>query len=504
MEWARSAGILLHPTSLPGRFGIGDLGPEAYRWVDWVAETECRLWQVLPLGPTGYADSPYQSFSSFAGNPYLVSPELLAEEGLLESDDLIDAPDFPTAQVAYDRVIRWKLALLDRAHERFERGGRGELADEFQAFRQEEADWLDEFVLFMAIKDAHDLRPWWEWPSELRHRDTDALVAARDRLRAGCERHAFRQLLFFRQWRLLHAHAAARGIAVVGDIPLYVAHDSADVWARPDMFAIDTESGQPTLISGVPPDLFSPNGQRWGNPQYRWEVMADDGYEWWIRRLQANLDEVDILRIDHFTGFAKYWEIPAELPTAEVGRWVDGPGEAFFEAVRERIGDAAIIAEDLGPLGDEVEQLRVTLGLPGMKVLQQAFGGDPDDLFLPHRYAEDFVAYTGTHDNNTARGWFEAAPEEERSRVLQYLGVSGEDIAWDMIRAVWASVALIAVAPVQDFLDLGGEARMNHPGTIGGNWRWRMAPGAASPELADRIAALNRRYDRARPALSSP
>lgn len=486
MHFQRSSGILLHPTSLAGPYGIGDLGPSAHHWVDWLAETGCRYWQLLPLGPTGYADSPYASFSAFAGNPNLISPELLIEEGLLDSSE-VESLDGDPRRVDYGSLIPWKRSLVDRAYQRLD----GSLHTEFVAFRNNEARWLDDFALFMAIKEDQGGGPWVDWPEAIRHRDEGTLNEFRERRAGAVELEAFRQFLFFRQWRSLHDHAASTGVEVIGDIPLFVAHDSADVWVSPELFALDPETSQPTLVAGVPPDMFSDTGQRWGNPHYRWEVHAADGYSWWIERLRASFRQVDVLRIDHFTGFALYWEIAADRSTAEVGTWVEGPGAAFFAAVHEQLGDLKIIAEDLGPLDEPVETLRQQLALPGMKLLQEAFDGDPANMFHPDNYAEDFVVYTGTHDSDTALGRFISGDDAYRRRALEYVGGEAGDYAWNLIIRAWESVAVMAVAQLQDFLGLGSEARMNYPSTTDGNWQWRMEPGVLTTELAHRIRDLN-------------
>lgn len=486
MHFVRSSGILLHPTSLAGPYGIGDLGPEAHRWVDWLADTGCRYWQLLPLGPTGYADSPYASFSAFAGNPNLISPELLVEDGLVDADQLGPIDD-QSDRVDYGRVIPWKRDLVDRAYDGLEESRH----TEFVAFRNNEARWLDDFALFMAIKEDQGGGSWVDWPENLRHRDEAALNEIRERHAQAVEREAFRQFLFFRQWQRLHDHAAAAGIQIIGDIPLFVAHDSADVWAHPELFAVDPVTSQPTLVAGVPPDMFADTGQRWGNPHYRWEVHAASGYGWWTERLRAMFRQIDVLRIDHFTGFAQYWEISADLATAEVGTWVEGPGAGFFAAMRDHLGDLPIIAEDLGPLDDPVEALRRELGLPGMKLLQEAFDGDPANMFHPINYAEDFVVYTGTHDSDTALGRFDSDDDDYRRRALEFVGGDAEGFSWNLIAAAWESVAVIAIAQLQDFLGLGSEARMNFPSTTDGNWQWRMKPAVLTSDLAQRIRDLN-------------
>jgi 4-alpha-glucanotransferase len=492
-RFTRGSGILLHPTSLPGPWGIGDVGPEAHRFVDFVAEAGCALWQVLPLGPTGYGDSPYQCFSAFAGNPYLVSPDLLLEDGLVTREDLA-TPGFPEAAVDFGAVIPWKLAMLRRAYERFEAGGLPALRDAFARFRVEQRRWLDDYALFMAIKHSEGGRAWCDWPEPLRRREPAALEEAAARLADEVRREAFSQFLFFRQWSALRAHAAGRGVRIIGDVPIFVAYDSADVWAHPGLFFLD-DAGRPTVVAGVPPDYFSETGQLWGNPLYRWSVHRAEGYAWWIERLAAVLAMVDIVRLDHFRGFAAYWEVPAGDATAERGRWVEGPGADFFRMVRKRLGELPLIAEDLGKITPDVLELRDTFELPGMVILQFAWWGT-QSAYLPHRHRVHSVVYTGTHDNDTSRGWYASAPEHERDLLRRYLGRDGSDPATDLIRAAWASVAVFALAPMQDLLGLGGEARMNLPGRESGNWGWRIAPGAAGEGQALRLRELNRLYGR--------
>jgi 4-alpha-glucanotransferase len=495
MKFTRSSGIILHPTSLPGPDGIGDLGPEAFHWVNILKQCGCSLWQVLPLGPTGYGDSPYQSFSAFAGNPYLVSPALLLEDDLLNGEDLEDRPNFPSHRVEYGEVIRWKLTLLDRAFEHFKQAAPDDLKSEVSQFQAREAHWLEDFALFMAIKESQGMVSWESWPKPLRSRDPKALNEFRQENPDAIQRHIFRQFLFFRQWQNLHDYANAEGIRIIGDIPIFVAYDSADVWSHPEMFYMD-EEGNPTFVAGVPPDYFSPTGQLWGNPIYRWEVHQQTGYAWWIERIRSTLKLVDFLRLDHFRGFAGYWEIPAGMTTAEVGRWAPGPGISLFKAIREALQALPIIAEDLGEITPDVIELRDTLGLPGMKILQFAFQTDPNDPFLPHNYPENCVAYTGTHDNDTSVGWYHSAPHHEVDLCRRYLARSGEDIAWDMIRVIWASAAVFTLAPMQDFLSLGNEARMNLPGQPGGNWIWRVDSDALSDGLISRIRETNYLYSR--------
>jgi 4-alpha-glucanotransferase len=500
MKFNRSAGILLHITSLPSEFGIGDLGKEAYNWLDFLNRAGCGIWQILPLGPTGYGDSPYQCFSSFAGNPYLISPELLFADGLLTENNLFDRPDYPAERVDYSQVIPWKLGLLDKAFEKFEATSEPRLSSEFFDFKASQAFWLDDFTVFMALKDAHHGTPWDSWEAALRDHEPKALEKAENKLEKEIARHAFRQFVFFRQWNALHRRAKELGITILGDIPIFTAHDSSDVWANPELFYLD-KNKKPSVVAGVPPDYFSQTGQRWGNPLYRWNIHAEDGYAWWIKRLKSTLSMVDIVRLDHFRGFASYWEIPGSAPTAEMGRWVHGPGKRFFRAVKNALGDLPIIAEDLGVITPDVIDLREEFNLAGMKVLQFAFANGPQDPFLPHNYPRNCAAYTGTHDNDTVRGWYERVTEEEKEFYRRYLNRDGSQVAWDLIRACWGSVATYAIAPLQDFLDLGNEARMNYPSSLGGNWTWRVAAESIDNDLAKRIREINYLYGRLKPNL---
>jgi len=491
----RHAGILLHPTSLPGPGGIGDLGESARRWIEWLRQAGCGLWQVLPLGPTGYGDSPYQCFSAFAGNPLLISLEDLVAAGLLADDELAGSPRFPDDLVKFGEVIRFKDRLLDLAAFHFNARATTELKLRYEAFRAEQAGWLEDFALFMALKRAHADRSWTEWEGELGERKPAALAEARRRLAAETEGTRVRQFLFFEQWNALHDLARRTGVRIVGDIPIFVAPDSADVWAHSRLFHLDS-SGRPTVVAGVPPDYFTETGQRWGNPLYRWEVMRQDGYAWWMGRLRAALSQVDIVRLDHFRGFEAYWEVPADAPTAETGRWVPGPGAGFLEAVRRELGALPLIAEDLGVITPEVVELREAFDLPGMKVIQFAFDSDADNPFLPHNYTSNAVVYTGTHDNDTSCGWYASAGEVERDYCRRYLRCDGEDIAWDLIRAAWASVANWAVTPLQDVLSLDSRARMNYPGRSDGNWSWRVRTDELTSEAAERLRDMSECYGR--------
>ena len=491
----RGAGILLHPTSLPGPHGIGDLGDAAHAWIDFLTRAGQRLWQVLPLGPTGFGDSPYQSFSAFAGNPYLVSPERLVADGLLTGEDLGGAPRTDPDRVDFGTAIRWKVALLERAHARFAAGRGDSLRAPFAAFKAEHRSWLDDFALFMALKASQD-GAWNEWEEGLALREAGPLAAARATLESAIEAQRFHQFLFFRQGADGRAHARAAGVRILGDIPIFVAFDSADVWAHRELFELDA-LGRATVVAGVPPDYFSPTGQRWGNPLYRWKTLERAGYGWWIERVRAQLALVDLIRADHFRGFVAHWEVPAAAPTAETGRWVEGPGRRIFDALEAALGALPIVAEDLGDITPEVERLRDSLGLPGMKVLQFAFGDDASNAFLPHRFERNCVVYTGTHDNDTTRGWYEvSATARERDFARRYLRSDGHDFAWDLIRLAFASVADLAIVPLQDALDLGTEARMNLPGRLSGNWRWRFRAEHLTPALGERLRELATLYGR--------
>ena len=493
----RSSGILLHPTSLPGRYGIGDLGAAAYRFVDWLAEQGQSIWQMLPLGPTSYGDSPYQTLSAFAGNPNLISLDGLVESGLLHKSDLLDTPPFPPRRVDYGWVIPFHERKLAAAHRRFQQPNQRALQREWQEFTAANRHWLDDFALFSALKKQHELRPWVEWESALRDREPNALAAAALDCAAEIEAEKFRQWLFDRQWRALKSHANQRGIRLFGDLPIFVAHDSADVWAHQEQYALDAR-GTPTVIAGVPPDYFSPTGQRWGNPLYRWAVMRADGYRWWIERVRALLQRVDFIRIDHFRGFEAYWEIPASEKTAIKGRWVAGPGKDFFAAIQAALGSLPIIAEDLGVITPEVEALRDAFDLPGMKVLQFAWS-DPRNPFLPHNHPVNCIVYTGTHDNNTTRGWWENEVDENTRRFMQdYLGqgIQTNDIVWTLARVGMRSSAQSFIMPMQDVLGLGAEGRMNTPGEAAGNWTWRFTAADFDHPGKDALRHITRLFQR--------
>ena len=492
----RKSGLLLHPTSLPGRYGVGSFNQAAYEWVDFLARTRQSLWQVLPLGPTGYGDSPYQSFSSFAGNPYLISLEDLVEEGLLEQAVLARAPAFREDRVDYGAIYHWRLPLLRAVADGFASRATRQQQDEFAQFCADNADWLDEYALFMALKDVHGGAPWNQWEMPLRSRQPAAIAAASRQHAAAIHGQKFSQWLFYRQWNALKAYANGRNIQVIGDIPIFVAMDSSDAWTNAEGFFFDP-AYQPTVVAGVPPDYFSETGQLWGNPLYRWDVMQRDGYAWWLRRIRAALRLYDIVRIDHFRGFAGYWEVSAGEKTAVKGRWVKGPGADFFHTVQRELGVLPIIAEDLGEITQDVIELRNQFDLPGMKILQFAFSTDASDKFLPHNYARNFVVYSGTHDNDTTRGWYEqSATDAERDHFRRYLRVDGHDAAWNLIDVAFRSVAIMAVVPLQDVLNLGSEARMNLPGSADGNWTWRLRSHQLTGALATRLLETTVVYGR--------
>ncbi|HPC82992.1 MAG TPA: 4-alpha-glucanotransferase [Thermoanaerobaculaceae bacterium] len=496
MRLERACGILLHPTCLNGPFGIGDIGPAAHRYLDWMAGAGVRWWQVLPLNPAGPGQSPYNAISSFGANPLLISPELLARDGLIEPADLEALRGLPDVFVDFERVAPARLALLRRAFETFlARPPRG-MAQAFEAFRHEQRGWLQDFALFAALRDAHNGAPWHEWRSELALRRPHALAAWEAEHRRDVEFHVFCQFLFDRQWGELRDHARSRGISILGDIPIFVADDSADVWAHRELFLLD-ESGLPTVVAGVPPDYFSETGQLWGNPLYDWAAMERTGFAWWIERFRATLRQVDAVRLDHFRGFAACWEVPASEETALNGRWVPGPGRALFDAVAAALGDLPLVAEDLGVITEDVTALRRGLGLPGMAVLQFAFDPVQRSSFLPYRHERDLVVYTGTHDNNTTLGWYlEDASEAEKDFARRYLGTDGHEIHWDMIRTALASVAALAIVPHQDIAGLGADCRMNTPGVADGNWRFRITDWMLSDWHQRRLAELVEVYGR--------
>ncbi len=500
MDLERSFGILLHPTSLPGPWGIGTLGDEARLFLDWISASGARWWQVLPLGPTGYGDSPYQSFSAFAGNPYLLDPEVFLARGWLSGG----APGaFPEDRVDYGLLYATRWPLLRRAYAGFLGRATRREKRKLAWFAQAEGEWLSDYALFMALKNEHGGAPWTAWPRELRAREPEALRAARGTLREEVGFHAWTQWAFARQWGGLRAYAAERGIGILGDMPIFVSHDSADVWAHPELFHLDPE-GNPAVVAGVPPDYFSATGQRWGNPLYRWEVHERDGFSWWLARVRHALQLFDLVRLDHFRGLQAYWEIPAEEPTAVRGRWVEAPGRALLQRIREELGDVPIVAEDLGVITPEVEALRDGFGLPGMRVLQFAFAGGDDNPHLPRNFPDHgrVLVYTGTHDNDTALGWYRSTPPEERERLASCLAQEGiplrreGDVPWALIELAFRSRARLAVIPLQDVLGLGPETRMNRPAQPSGNWAWRYRTSDLTEEIAHQLRALAERTGR--------
>ena len=499
MQFDRASGVLAHPTSFPGPHGIGDLGPAAFRFVDWLTLGGQRLWQLMPLGPTGFGDSPYASPSAFAGNPLLISLSWLGGDGLLSENDLADPPALPDYEVDFERVQSFKLPLLRRAFDRFRAGAAADQRPAFDAFREAEHNWLDDYALFVSLKEAHRGAPWYEWPEPLRGREPAALDEWRAKLSTEVRYHQFVQFQFRRQWTELKRYANDHEVQIVGDIPIFVAHDSADVWSHREVFQLDAD-GQPVVVAGVPPDPFSATGQLWGNPVYDWDANAASGFRWWIDRLGAMLQTVDMIRIDHFRGFAAAWVTPRGEETATGGHWQRGPGAAVFEAIRAELGDVPIIVEDLGVITPDVIQLRDELGYPGMKVLQFAFEDDPSNPYLPHNYQPNDVVYTATHDNQTTIGWFQSRSDLERRAVQRYIGSDGSDIAWDLIRLGLSSVANTSIQALQDVMRLGDDARMNVPGRPIGNWGWRFLPHQLHEGLAAGLGELTATYGRRRSA----
>jgi len=504
---SRVSGILLHPTSLPGRFGIGDLGPEAYRFVDFLAATGQGLWQILPLGHTSFGNSPYMCLSAFGGNPYLISPEKLVDDDLLERSDIESPPDFPVSRVDYGRAIDFKMLLLSKSYDSFKERSNEKYPEDFYKFSEVNAFWLEDYALFAALKGAHNGQVWTSWENGASVRQSDALMSWRTRLADNIEFWKFVQYYFFKQWQSLKDYSHGKGVRIIGDIPIYVAHDSAEVWAHRKQFFLD-EYGNPLVVAGVPPDYFSATGQRWGNPVYRWDQMARRGYRWWTDRFRTNFNLVDMVRLDHFRGFQSYWEIAASEPTAVKGKWVKGPGIALFNAVKESLGDVQMIAEDLGVITPEVDNLRDQLGLPGMRIIQMAFGNDPKaQEYRPHNHIVNCAVYTGTHDHNTTVGWFTSEPgtqttqtadevRKEREYAMKYLGTDGSEINWDFIRLALSSVARIAIFPLQDVLGLGTGSRMNLPGTSQGNWEWRFTQDMLTPAIIEKLGEMTRVYER--------
>jgi 4-alpha-glucanotransferase len=486
-DTARRAGLLLHPTSLPSRYGIGDLGDEMLEVLDWAKAAGITIWQTLPMNPPGFGNSPYGCLSSFAGNPLLISPQLLLKDELLPPSALDDVPSFDNHVVDFGAVAEFKNALLRKSYAHFTDNANSDHQADLAKFSREHI-WLSEWGLYAALKERNGGRQWSAWDRPLAMRQPEALAAAEKELAAEIRFHNYVQWLFFRQWSAVRDAAEARGIRIMGDVPIYVACDSADVWANRELFQLNAD-GEPSVVAGVPPDYFSATGQRWGNPLYRWDLLRQEHYRWWVARIRASLRFADVIRIDHFRGFAAYWEVPASEPTAIHGRWMPGPGRALFDAIRDALGDVPLVAEDLGFITPEVHELRRAIAIPGMKILQFAFG-QVNSPHLPHCYEPDTVVYTGTHDNDTARGWFDNTSDEEREMALAYLGAGREEIEWAMIRAAYTSVARTAIVPLQDILGIGSEARMNRPGDSTDNWAWRFEAGVLTRDRAERLRKL--------------
>lgn len=493
----RSSGILFHPTSLPGKYGIGTLGKEAYAFIDFLKKSRQKLWQIFPLGPTGYGDSPYQSFSSFAGNPYLIDFDLLIEAHLLSEEDLRDVFFGDNEEyIDYGAIYNQKYPLLRRVYENFKSSDNHEMRENLEHFKRENASWLNDYSLYISLKNHFNGLPWNEWAHDIKNREHGAMEHYRNELADDIEYHNFIQFLFFKQWGDVKRYANENGIKIIGDIPIFVAADSSDAWANPEIFLFDEER-KPVKVAGVPPDYFSATGQLWGNPLYNWQKLKETNYSWWVERVRANLSTCDIIRIDHFRGFEAYWAVPYGDDTAINGQWEPGPGIDLFNAIKSQLGELPIIAEDLGLMTQGVIDLREATGFPGMKILGFAFDSGEENDYLPHTYTKNCVVYTGTHDNDTLIGWFQKAKEEDRQFARDYLNSRSDDkIHWDAIRGAWSSVANMAISPVQDFLGLGSEARINTPGVAAGNWQWRLKHGVLTDELADRIAKLTKVYSR--------
>ena len=496
MRFPRASGILLHPTSLPGPHGSGDLGPEAYHFVDWLVGAGQKLWQVLPLAGIGPGNSPYMSNSAFAGNVLLIDLADLHAQGWLDAADLQPAPGLTDAQVDFSAVHPFRMQRLAKAAARFAQSGSAEQQADFARFLADHRSWIDDYALFMALCESCGWKDWCDWEDGLAHRHPAALAAARVQHASRIAFWQFCQRRFFRQWAALKAYANGKGVQIVGDTPIFIAYLSAEVWANPQLFELD-EQGRATVVAGVPPDYFSATGQRWGNPLYRWSEHAKDGYAWWVERVRRTFELVDRVRIDHFRGFAAHWEVPASEATAVKGQWLPGPGAALFEAIAQALGPVPIIAEDLGVITPDVHALRKQFAFPGMRILQFAFAGDASDRFLPHNHEPDTVVYTGTHDNDTTVGWWATATDAERHLARAYLATDGHDMPWTLIRAAMASVADTAVHPMQDVLALPSDCRMNYPGQESGWWRWRFQWGQVQPWHGGRLLELSQLYGRA-------
>ena len=484
----------MHPTSLPSRSGIGDLGSAAYEFVNWLAEARQTMWQILPLGPVGYGNSPYSCTSAFAGNVLLISLERLADRDLIDRDH-VAVPD-GDSPVDFERVRTYKVPLLHEAAKNFLRSASGAPLKRYERFCQKNHGWLEDYVLFSALRQRFGDKPWNSWPEKIVRREPKTIARLHKEFHEQLEIERFLQFAFFEQWGALRSHCRERGIRVIGDVAIFVSYDSADVWTHPEIFRLKDDLS-PEVVAGCPPDAFSETGQRWGNPLYNWDVLKSRGYNWWIKRMRWAIKTCDIVRLDHFRGFEAYWEIPADEPTAVHGHWVQGPNEDLFKALRSALGDLPFIAEDLGYITPEVTELRKTLGIPGMKVMQFGFGDRAARKYLPHRFERDSVVYTGTHDNDTTVGWWNSsATEDEKKAASAYLGIGDDGVHWAFIRAALTSVANLAVIPMQDVLGLDSDARMNVPSQTVGSWSWRLSPGALTPELAAKLATLVEVTDR--------
>ena len=497
----RASGILLHPTSLPGKYGIGTLGKAAFDFIDFLTKSKQQYWQILPLGPTGFGDSPYQCYSAHAGNPDLIDAELLVKYGFLEQQDLTMLPLSDDGQVNYEAVQKSRLPLLEKAFHAFHVNASELEKLAYRNFLKSNSPWLNDYALFRSIKEESGNIPWYTWEPDLKFRKPETLKAAETRLTGRIDFHKFLQFMFFKQWTSVKEYAKKHRIKIIGDIPLYISPDCSDAWANPGVFEYD-EQLNPIRVGGVPPDYFSETGQLWGNPLFRWDMMKNDNYKWWMDRIRTNLTLYDVIRIDHFRGFSAYWAVPYGEKTAINGVWVPGPGKEFFNALLNEFGKLPIIAEDLGVMTPEVEDLRDSFGFPGMKILEFAFDSSEANDYIPHSYNKNCIVYTGTHDNDTVVGWFEKATAADRKQVLDYINCSEKGIHWSFVRLAWASVAYTAIVPMQDLLGLDSGSRMNLPGTTGGNWKWRSREGDFSDDLANSIAFLTRLYGRTKKSKS--
>ncbi|MDY4077289.1 MAG: 4-alpha-glucanotransferase [Clostridium sp.] len=495
---SRGAGILMHIASLPGEYGIGTLGKEAFKFAEFLETSGLKYWQILPLGHTSYGDSPYQCFSAFAGNPYFIDYDILREEGILREEDYKNENygDNPE-RIDYGVIFESKNKVLKRAYENFKKGNLKELAQKVEKFKEENSFWLEDYSLYMALKNHFNLVSWEKWPNDIKKREPEAIQKYKESLKDEIEFWSFVQYLFFEQWNALKDYTNSLGIKIIGDIPIYVAEDSVDAWSAPENFKMDLKEMKPLFVAGCPPDMFSETGQLWGNPIYDWDAMKKNNYKWWISRIKESLKLYDIVRIDHFRGFESYWQIPYGEPTAVNGKWVKGPGMSLFNAIKEELGEINVIAEDLGFLTDEVKEFLAETGYPGMKILEFAFGGG-DSEYLPHNYIKNCIAYTGTHDNDTFLGWFEKTGSKKEVRnAIRYLGLNEEEgYNWGFIRGIWSSVADTAIAPMQDFLNLGHESRVNLPSTLGINWQWRAKKEDINENLANKIYKFTKLYGR--------